>query len=223
VLPPDFRRTKGRQLVFTGMAMLVAAGVTISTTFVLDRWIERMLHPVGSDYMKDDPSKLTRLAETKSFLTILKNNPEGWIFGMGVGYEYYWDESFHPELAYTYGNLDIFRQDVRSVTFPGHSIWTYALFSGGVIGLAFHVLTFFGGVWIAWRSLFKLRVARDFPPAEAVMPLVAQIGFLSLSLTFNPFIERGSTICIGMVMAFPQFLILDAWRKRGQQPTNYLS
>lgn len=215
VLPAGFHNTKVRHM-FTGAA--VAVGVLglalVASPGIFERWTERLFHPVGGEQSSADPSALTRFAETKAFITLLNAEPATYIYGRGLGFTYYWDESFIPELAqYTYGNEDEFRSYCTGVNFPGHSIWTYAMFSGGVIGLAFYLGLFLLGTYWAYRSVRQLPSVPGFPLDVAFLPFVGLVGFLSLSLTFNPFIERASAISIGVLLAFPQFLIMAAWRK----------
>ena len=101
-----------------------------------------------------DPSALTRLAETDAFIRILDGDPLNYTFGMGIGQNYYWDEAYAPELcAYTYGSQDLFRADFREIWFPGHAIWTYAVFSGGFISLGFHITFFLLAVVIAFKGV----------------------------------------------------------------------
>jgi hypothetical protein len=178
-----------------------------------------LFNPVGGERSSADPSALTRLAETKAFVTLLNAEPATWIYGRGLGYPYYWDDAFIPELAqYTYGNEDIFRAAYSVVKFPGHSVWTYATFSGGILGLLFYLGLFVGSTWWALKATRKLRTGSNFPLDIAYLPFVGLVGFLSLSLTFNPFIERASAISIGMLMTFPAFLIRSAWQQRNAPP-----
>jgi hypothetical protein len=216
-LPQGWGRAKQRQALLGAGGLIMAAGVLLAAVpSALERWQERLFNPVGSDYLEEDPSKLTRLAETRDFYERLESTPTGWIYGMGVGHEYGWHEAYHPDLGSTYGNIDQFRQEVGFLTFPGHSIWTYAIFSGGIIGGLFYLLLFLYGLVLAWRAFRLVRELPEFPLTIAALPLVAQLGFLSLSLTFNPFIERGATICLGVMLLFPQFILLEAWRKQNQ-------
>ena len=215
VLPGGFRERKTRHL-FTGVAAVVAvvALAGVAAPFVFERWSERLFNPVGGEQSSADPSALTRFAETKAFVTLLNQEPATYLYGRGLGFTYYWDESFIPELAqYTYGNEDEFRSYCAGVNFPGHSIWTYAMFSGGAIGLCFYLGLFLFGTGWAYRSVRHLPQVPEYPLDIAFLPFVSLIGFLSLSLTFNPFIERASAITIGVMLTFPQFLIMAAWRK----------
>ena len=216
ILPKGFMNQKARHLM-GGIGVLVGALLIlgVAAPFVLERWEERLFHPVGSDRSSADPSALTRFAETKAFITLLNAEPSTYIYGRGLGFHYYWDESYAVELAaYTYGNEDEFRSYYRDVAFPGHSIWTYAMFSGGVIGLLCYLGLFIVGTTWAFTSIKNLKIARDFPIDIAFLPAVCLAGFLSLSLTFNPFIERASSVTMGVMLVFPQFLILSAWRKQ---------
>jgi hypothetical protein len=208
-LPQGYLGAKKKQMAFlaAGMGVVVLLFLTAGW-FIIERWIERTTRPVGSDYLKDDPSKLTRYAEHVAFYKIMKENPHSWLLGMGVGHNYYWDESYHPELAYTYGNLDIFRHEIRIVNWDGHSMWTYAIFSGGALGFLVHIVFFLGSLAWAWFCCRRLRGSPRFPLAIAWTPFVGQFGFLSLSLTFNPFIERASMMCFGILICMPQFLAM---------------
>jgi hypothetical protein len=221
VLPKGFLNRKLHHGL-TGFGALVAVlGLLIvAAPFVLERWEERLFRPVGADRSSADPSALTRMAEIKSFKALLDAEPATYIYGRGLGHAYYWDESYAVELAqYTYGNEDEFRSFAAHVTFPGHSIWTYALFSGGVIGLLSYVGLFGMGTYWAVKSVRKLPACPGFPLEIAFLPVVALGGFLSLSLTFNPFIERASSITMGTMLLFPQFLLMQAWRNaRTPQP-----
>ena len=215
VLPRAFHNTKVRHLVAGVGALLgVLVIVGVAAPFVFERWSERLFNPIGGEQSSADPSALTRFAETEAFMTLLNAEPATYLYGRGLGATYYWDESYMPELAqYTYGNEDVFRGDYTSVNFPGHSIWTYALFSGGIIGLGFYAGLFLVGTYWAYRSVRHLVAVPEYPLEIAFLPCISLVGFLSLSLTFNPFIERASAITIGVMFAFPQFLIMAAWRK----------
>ena len=72
---------------------------------------------------------------------------------------------------------------------------------------------FLVGTYWAYRSVRHLVAVPEYPLEIAFLPCISLVGFLSLSLTFNPFIERASAITIGVMLAFPQFLIMAAWRK----------
>jgi hypothetical protein len=220
VLPRGFRDRKLRHLFTgTGIVFVIIALAVICAPFVFERWAERLFNPVGGAQSSADPSALTRLAETKAFVTLLNEEPASWIYGRGLGYPYYWDDAYIPELAqYTYGNEDLFRSFCAQVQFPGHSIWTYATFSGGVLGLIFYLGLFVISTYWALKATKQLRFLTEFPLDVAFLPFVGLVGFLSLSLTFNPFIERASAITIGMLMTFPTFLIVAAWRKQTVTP-----
>jgi hypothetical protein len=210
-LEPGFISAKIRHLM-AGLVVLAAAlAVTgLTAPFVFERWYERVFNPVGSEYTSMDPSTLTRLAETEAFIEILDGDPVNYTFGMGIGQNYYWDEKYAVELAYTYGNVDTFRSDIRDVWFPGHAIWTYAVFSGGFFSLACHVLFFALATVIAWKAGMKAARNGAVPMHLAWLPFCGILAFISASLTFNPFIERAAGLVLGFIVALPQFLMRDA-------------
>jgi hypothetical protein len=200
-------------LVSAGALAAVLAVLAVFAPFVFQRWTERLFYSVGSEYTSMDPSTLTRLAETESFVKILDGDPLNYSFGMGIGHSYYWDEAYAVELAYTYGNVDLFRAEFRDIWFPGHAIWTYAIFSGGFFSLLCHVLLFGLGIGIAWRAGMEAVRRGGVPLHLAWLPFVASIAFTSASLTFNPFIERSAGLVLGIVFALPQFVLRDAVRQ----------
>lgn len=190
-----------------GIGMLLVAG----NPQIVSRWEERLFHSVGSESSSMDPSALTRLAETDAFIKILDGDPLNYSIGMGIGQKYYWDEAYGPELcAYTYGSEDIYRADFREIWFPGHAIWTYAIFSGGFLSLAFHAAFFALATGIAWKAGKRATAVNAVPLHLAWLPFAGMLAFLSASLTFNPFIERAAGLVLGFIAALPQFIMRDA-------------
>ena len=214
-LPRGFGNVKLAHLLVmlalgTGAASLTAVAVPV----VIERWTERLFNPAGGEQSSADPSALTRYAETKAFYDLLNTEPLTWVYGRGLGAPYYWDESYAVELAeYTYGNEDEFRAYSREIRFPGHSIWTYAIFSGGVIGGICYAGLFAAAVVMSLRSARLVRKVPDYPVQVAFLPFVALMAFLSQSLTFNPFIERAGGLVLGIMIGFPQFLYHQSHRQ----------
>lgn len=214
LLPLDFWKAKLRHVLSAGvLAIFILGMVGIVAPIVYERWAERLFHSTGSEYMSIDPSALTRLAETKSFYDLLNEEPSTWIFGRGVGYPYYWDESFIPELMYTYDDPDAFRSQTIDVRFPGHSIWTYAAFSGGILGLLWYLWLFFASIRQSWKCTKLLPGLPKFPLEIAFMPLAGLLAYVGESLTTNPFIERTGGLVLGVMVAFPQFIYAAHYRK----------
>lgn len=213
-LPSGFGITKLRHLGGGFAALLLAFGLFLAANpHVIPRWEERLFHAVGSESSSMDPSALTRLAETDAFIKILDGDPLNYAFGMGIGQKYYWDEAYAPELcAYTYGSQDIFRADFREIWFPGHAIWTYAIFSGGFISLAVHTAFFLMGLVIAWQAGKRATLTGAVPLHYGWLPFAGVLAFLAASLTFNPFIERAAGLVLGFIVALPQFIMRDATR-----------
>ncbi len=214
-LPRGFSSRKGRQAIVVAGLMLGAVLLTAAVApFVIERWVERLFYTKGAESSSADPSALTRYAETTAFLHLLNDEPSTWVYGRGLGAPYYWDETFVPELAqYTYGNEDEFRAWTAEVRFPGHSIWTYAIFSGGIIGACFSLGIFGMATARAYRSQRLLGSCPDIPLEVGALAFISLLAFLSQSLTFNPFIERAGGLVLGIVMGFPQFLYYAHWRR----------
>ncbi len=220
-LPRGFGNVKmAHLLAMLGLLVGGAAVTAVAVPVVIERWTERLFHTAGAEQSSADPSALTRYAETTAFYKLLNKEPLTWIYGRGLGYPYYWDESYAVELAeFTYGNEDEFRGYTSDIRFPGHSIWTYAVFSGGVIGGLFYLGLFGVATVMALHSTRLLRSVRDYPVEVAFLPFIALTAFLSQSLTFNPFIERAGGLVLGIVIGFPQFLYCQAWRTRSPNAT----
>lgn len=219
-LDQGFVARKTRHLA-AGVAILAVA-VALTGAFlpyIFQRWYERLFNAVGSEYTSMDPSALTRLAETEAFIKILDGDPLNYTFGMGIGQKYYWDESYAVELAYTYGNVDIFRADFREIWFPGHAIWTYAVFSGGFFSLFCHILFFAMAVAISWRAGKAGAFGNAVPLHLAWLPFCGILAFISASLTFNPFIERAAGLVLGFIAGLPQFINRDALRMAAAKRT----
>jgi hypothetical protein len=211
---PGFAGTKLKHFsvsfaAMAGIAMLLVA----ANPQIISRWDERLFHSVGSESSSMDPSALTRLAETDAFIKILDGDPLNYSIGMGIGQKYYWDEAYATELcAYTYGSEDIFRADFREIWFPGHAIWTYAIFSGGFLSLLFHIAFFGLATGIAWKAGRRAAALDAVPLHLGWLPFAGMLAFLSASLTFNPFIERAAGLVLGFIAALPQFIMRDAAR-----------
>jgi len=211
-LPAGFGDRKLMHIAVSCGALSIAFGLFLAANpHVISRWDERLFHAVGSESSSMDPSALTRLAETDAFIKILDDDPLNYTFGMGIGQKYYWDEAYAPELcAYTYGNQDIFRADFREIWFPGHAIWTYAVFSGGFVSLAMHCAFFLIAVVIAWQAGRRATRTGAVPLHLGWLPFAGMLAFLAASLTFNPFIERAAGLVLGFIAALPQFILRDA-------------
>jgi hypothetical protein len=193
-------------LVGCGLFALLALGVVYAVSPVLiERWTERLFHHASSRGTSKDLSWLTREAEATAMMNILKADPIQFICGKGMGAPYHWDPSYLPELYTVYPAGTDFSMDIW---FNGHSVWSYTLFSGGVIGLLFH-LVFFGAA-----SLFGLLAVRrqsGQPDPETwlgFLPLFVVACLLSESLTSNQLAERLTGVMLGVASAVPQALFL---------------
>jgi hypothetical protein len=196
------------------------AGLGISSVVypaLLDQWNERLFHHADESNTTTDLSLLTRKAEAESMVKILRDNPVHFLHGMGVGAGYTWSSAYLPELWLAYP------RDIRlgeDSWFAGHSTWTYALFSGGVIGLLAHLLLFSS---TAIQSLRSVAANARLPGPDiwlAFLPFVATICFLSETATANPFFERQAGMFYGLMAGLPQVFFVRAGflRQRAAAP-----
>ena len=206
------RELPGRLMpVFAGLAVMVAAvgAMAVIQPTSIERWDERLFHHSSDRNVAADPSYLTRIAEADAILHILKSDPVHFINGKGIGASYYWDPAYMPELHLVY---PVDMELGHEIWFAGHSLWTYSLFSGGVIGICAFLLLL-GGTCVA-----SLRAARanatDPGPDQwlAFLPFIAVCCLLSESVTSNPFDERLAAMIFGMMAGLPQsFMVRASW------------
>jgi hypothetical protein len=97
----------------------------------------------------------------------------------------------------------------------GHSTWSYALFSGGIIALAGYAALNIGTLLASIRAA---RVNASDPGPDqwlAFLPFIATCCMLSETLTSNPFNERLAGMTFGMMVGMLQaFHIRASWIHR---------
>lgn len=193
--------------VLGGAALLAVGGLALIAPVLIERWNERLFHHAADRNLTTDISLLTRQAEASAIFEILNSDPIHYLYGKGIGASYYWDPDYLPEMRMVYP------EDValgEEVWFAGHSVWTYALFSGGVIAFAAHL-----GL-IGATAVFSLRAARAnaADPGPDVwlffLPAVAAACLLSESFTSNPFDERLAALIFGLMAGLPQSVFVRA-------------
>ncbi len=205
----DWRWIPRKLLPIGAVVALVAAAVvavSVVQPTMLDRWTERLFDS-SNGQSSVDPSVLTRQAEAMAMRDLIDAEPLGFIYGKGVGGAYYWDDSFYEELWEVYP-VDFDFSD--EFWFAGHSIWTWAMFSGGSIGTLLFI-----GLFLGVMILSLLGVRRNAPyPGAAIylgfLPFVAAWCILSESLTSNPFDERLAGLIFGMMAGLPQSFFVRA-------------
>lgn len=206
-----------RRMLPVGLAVSLVLGcigiAAVSQPALLERWNERLFHHAADRNTTADISYLTRRAEADAIWKILDENPIRFIHGKGIGASYYWDPAYMPEIHL------VFPPDLEvghDVWFAGHSTWTYALFSGGAIGLLAHIALIVG---VMAASLHAARSNATHPGPDqwlAFLPFVAACCLLSETLTSNPFDERLAGIIFGMMAGLPQsFLVRASWIHAG--------
>lgn len=185
------------------VTLLFVAGIFLAFPSTLDRWQERLFSPTSDRNMASDPSLLTRQAEAKAIFDILDHEPLHYVNGKGVGASFYWDDDYFPELYQVYDPDDL-EEMSSDIWYAGHSIWTYSLFSGGLIAL-----TAFIGLFVATIafSISSAAANASLPGPDywlLFLPAVASICMLSESATSNPFDERLLGMIFGATFSFAQ-------------------
>jgi hypothetical protein len=180
-----------RRLLPVGAVTLLCAFALAAAAIIepvtLERWNERLFHHSDTLNLSADISYLTRRSEADAIWRILRDDPIHFIHGRGLGSTYHWDSSYFPEIWKVIPKDQIQTEDVWSA---GHSVWTYGLLSGGVIGVAAY-LVLLGSTGAL--SLLSARANSTDPGPDqwlAFLPFVATCCLLSETLTANPFQER---------------------------------
>ncbi|MCB1061424.1 MAG: hypothetical protein KDN20_00725 [Verrucomicrobiae bacterium] len=200
-----------------GLAAIILVGLALPD--VTERWSDRLFHNSGDGATTEDLSALMRKAEAKSMVDILAKEPMTFLYGRGLGASYYWDESFFPELFQVYPeDRHQFAEDIYTA---GHSIWTYTLFSSGIIGILTTLGMFFAVMVYSLRSAWvnsQTVMGRWAWDAHLLfLPFVAMLCTLSESITRNPFDERMTGVIFGFMAALPQFFFNRAYYLRHRE------
>lgn len=198
--------------------LLMIGSVAVIYPRLLDRWNERLFHHASDRNIKGDISWLTRQAEASAIVEILNKEPIHYLYGKGIGASYYWDPDYLPELYMVYPDGSSLGEEVW---FAGHSTWSYALFSGGVISITAHLALLFG---VMGFSLRAARSSASDPGPDiwlAFLPFVAACCLLSETATSNPFDERLAALIFGMMAGLPQaFIVRASWIHSASNATN---
>ena len=191
------------------LAVLALGTAALIQPVMIERWNERLFHNASDKNLGTDISYLTRKAEADAIWQILSEEPIHFIHGRGVGSSYYWDPAYLPEIWQVLPKTDT---AVDDIWFAGHSVWTYALLSGGVIALAAYLIVF--GTTAAFSLIAARANVSDPGPDQwlAYLPFVATCCLISETLTANPFQERLTGILFGMMAGLPQaFMVRASW------------
>ncbi len=201
------------RLLPVGAVALLAAfalgAVAMVEPVMIERWNERLFHNASERNLGADISYLTRKAEADAMWTILSKSPVHFISGRGIGSSYYWHPAYLPEI---WKVLPKKATIVDDIWFAGHSVWTYALLSGGVIGVAAWLVLF--GTTATFSLIAARANASDPGPDQwlAFLPFVATCCLISETLTANPFQERLTGILFGMMAGLSQaFMVRASW------------
>lgn len=177
-------------------------GIAISNPKILDRWTSRLFDNAGSGKETSiDITLMTRLAEASTMMKKLKNHPENYAHGLGMGMTYNWDEDYAKELLIVYPDRSATSEEFF---FPGHSTWVYAMFSGGVFGVLSYAGLMAGSLLLAYSSA-RAYARAGYPASDVIyLPFVIHLCYLSQSFTANPFGDRFAGVIIGLMACLPQ-------------------
>lgn len=208
----DWRDFPSRLLPVGAATLLAIIGLGLAAAAspaLLDRWNERLFHHASDRNLSADISWLTRRAEADGIREILLREPVHFIHGRGIGASYHWSHAYQPEI------LLVFPKELETgheVWFAGHSVWTYALFSGGGIALLAY-LGLIGGTMASSLRAARANASDPGPDQWLVfLPFVAACCLLSESLTSNPFDERLAGMTFGMMAGLSQaFMVRASW------------
>ncbi len=224
----DLRHLLRKSLTLVGFgfaALGIIAIVIVAMPAVTERWAGRLFDNRGQGgATTEDLSSLMRKAEAEAMWEILAHDPHRFIYGMGLGASYYWDEDYYPELFLVYP------EDRHQFPFhifsAGHSIWTYALFSRGFVGvfltLAAFSLAMGMSLWSGFLNSRTVMGPRAWDSFLIFFPFVSMWAMMGESITRNPFDERFTGVLFGVLLAFPQFFFNRACylrfrEKRGEE------
>jgi len=196
-----------------GLVLIVLMLAAVPT--LGDWWIDRLFYSDGGGATTEDMSILMRKAEAKAMIDILRESPLAFIHGKGFGAPYYWDDSFLPELVLVYPDPSEFPEEIYTA---GHSLWTYALFSGGVIGVVCWLLLFAIPIFSSIRSgalLSRLPAPENDGQLHLVyFGAVALWTMFCSSILENPFDDRLAGPLTGIAAGLPQYYFNRAWHLR---------
>jgi hypothetical protein len=199
--------------VFAGALTLLVAALSAThlvSPLLIERWTQRLFFSAQAA-TDTDLSVLTRKAEAAAMWKSVSADSLHFIIGKGMGANYYWDASFWPELYTVFPTDYDFSQPIW---FNGHSVWTYTLFSGGLLGILFHITLF---ISLCILGLRAVRVQSDHPDPETwtgFLPLFVVGCLLVESVTSNQLAERLTGVMLGLAGGVPQALMMRSARRR---------
>jgi hypothetical protein len=176
---------------------------------MIERWNERLFHNTYTRNVADDISYLTRKAEADAIAKIFEENPASIVNGKGIGASYSWDAAYLPEIFLVYPVDTELGMDIWNI---GHSTWSYAMFSGGIIALLANISLVIATLVVSIRGAYLNSFAPGPDQWLAFLPFISTCCLLSMSITGNPLNERLAGITFGMMAGLSQaFFIRASW------------
>lgn len=190
-----------------GIFLVVLAAILQPT--MVERWNERLFHNTYTRNVVHDISYLTRKAEADAIAQIFKENPASIVNGRGLGASYSWDDAYLPEIFLVYPVDNMLGADVWNI---GHSTWSYAMFSGGIIALIANIALIAATMVLSLRAAYHNSIHPGPDQWLAFLPFIASCCLISVSITSNPLNERLAGITFGMMAGLSQaFFIRASW------------
>lgn len=201
--PASRRGGSGARLVRrTAVIALASLSVLLIAEVVrpgnLERWAFRLSEQ--RDGYGQDLTLLTREAEARGIYNAVTAQPLSTVVGLGLGSTYAYDVESVPNVR-RWVTDNYLRMNVVA-----HSTWTATFLAGGLFvagGVAaLFLISIVGGLAsVKWANCEADREAN-------VIGAMAMAGFLGITFTFNPFIERFGGLAIGLCAG------LALWRAR---------
>lgn len=207
-------------LALLGIASLVFIALCLLALPVLrEWWMERFLYSDGGGATSEDMSVLMRKAEAKAMLDILKAHPVSFLWGQGFGAAYYWDDSFLPELFLVFPGGEGYPEEIYTL---GHSVWTYALFATGALGVLSWALVMAGPALLSIRAgMLLCRIPSEQNEDRLHLVFFGAIALWTMlcsTILENPFDNRLAGPLTGMAAGMPQLFLNRAhWLMRRQR------
>ncbi len=207
---------KSLQLIVVGaMGSAAIATFLAVNPMIYERWVDRLFFH-GGNQTKEDITAITRKAEALGIYETMRESPARFVTGAGLGATLYWHPIYTPDLLHVYGSEH--RDELLDIeaTYPGHSTWTFAYYTMGILGISIFVIIHLGGGGLALYAAIVNAKVGPYPLWQAIVPLAILASAIGQSLTDNPFRERVGGLVVGIGFGMIQALINGPFYGRGR-------
>jgi len=187
-----------RLLVFSCIGVSAILAAVIARPNVKEIWATRLFAHNMDGRLSGDLTWITRQAEWSGMRQAMAEVPLSYVFGKGLGAGYIWSGEELDELNATGMK---FLEFSNEVWFTGHSMWKYAFFSTGSVGVFLYIILF---LWPSYTFFIRLGVAEkgmtDYL-SGGLLALFCLLSFLSQSYISNPIGERFACCLLGVLVS----------------------